>query len=61
MNRTEWGSFSPFQILTKVGYLDLSRNLQIGKFWTVSSSTVKLCKSVKMMIFKCKHDLQVFS
>ena len=54
-------SFSHFKILTKIGYPDLSRNLQIDSFWSLSSLTVKLWKSVKMMKFKCKDDLQVFS
>ena len=60
MNGTELRSFSHFQILTQIVYLDLSRNLQIDKFWSLSSFTVKLWKSVKMIKFKCKDDLQCF-
>ena len=61
MNGTELRDFSHFQILTWIAYSDLSRNLQIDKFWCFSSFTVKLWKSVKMIIFKYKDDLQVFS
>ena len=61
MEGKELRSFSHFPILTKIGYPDLSRNLQIDKFWSVFTSTVKLWKSVKMIKFKCKDDLQVFS
>ena len=32
MNGKELRSFSDYQILTKIGYPDLSRNLQIDKF-----------------------------
>ena len=61
MNGTELRSFSDFQILTKITYLDLSRNLQIQYIWGLFSFNVKLWKSVKMIKFKCKDDLQVFS
>ena len=61
MEGKELRSFSHFQILTKIAYPDHSRNLQIDKFWSVSSFTVKLWKSVKMIILKCKDDLQVFN
>ena len=61
MNGTELRSFSHFQILTWIAYSDLSRNLQIDKFWSLSSFTVKLWKSVKMIKLNCKDDLQVFS
>ena len=61
MEGEELRSFSYLQILTKIGYLDISRNLQIDKFWSVSSLTVKLWKSVKMIKFKYKDNLQVFS
>ena len=61
MNRTELRSFSHFQILTKNAYPGLSRNLQIDKFWSLYSFTVKLWKSVKIIKFICKLDLQVLS
>ena len=32
MNGTELRSFSHFQILTKIAYTDLSRNVEIDKF-----------------------------
>ena len=40
-------SFSHFKILTKFGYPDFSRNLQIDQFWSLLSFTVKLWKSIK--------------
>ena len=61
MNGKELRTFSHFQILTKIAYPDLSRNLQIDKFRSLFSFTVKLRTSVKMIKFKCKDDLQVFS
>ena len=61
MNGTELRSFRHFEILTKIEYPDLSRNLQIDWFRSLSSFTVKLWKSVKMMKLKCRDDLQVFS
>ena len=124
MNGTELRSFSHFQILTRIAYSDLSRNLEnwlilmfafislwncesqwrwsnsninmiykyfldewirikkflvifkfwpksdtrtlaenlkIDYFWSFSSFTVKLWKSVKMIKFECKLDLQVVS
>ena len=61
MNGTELRSFSHFQILTKIAYSDLSRKLENWLFWSFSSFTVKLWKSVKMIKFKCKLDLQVVS
>ena len=42
MNGTELRSFSHFQILTKIAYPDLSRNLQIDEFSSLCSFTVKL-------------------
>ena len=45
MNGTESRSFSHFQILTKVAYLDLSRNLEnryILKFVFIYCKTVKV-------------------
>ena len=57
MNGTELRSFSHFQILTKIAYPDL----KIDYFWSFSSFTVRLWKSVKMIKFKCKLDLQVVS
>ena len=59
MNGTELRSFSPFQIWTKIAYTDLSRKLENWLFLGFSSFTVKLWKSVKMIKFKCKLDLQV--
>ena len=61
MNGTELRSFSHFQILTIIAYPYLSRNLQIDQFWSLSSFAIKQWKSVKMIKFGCKHDLQVFS
>ena len=61
MNGTELRSFSHFQILTKIEYLDLSRKLENWLFLEFSSFTVKLWKSVKMIKFECKLDLQVVS
>ena len=61
MNRTELRNFSNFQTLTKIAYPDISRFLHIDQFGSLSSFTVKLSKSVKMIKFKCKDDLQVFS
>ena len=61
MNRTELGRFSHFQILTWILNSDLSRFLKIDYFWSFSSFTVKLWKSVKMIKFECKLDLQVVS
>ena len=61
MNGTELRSFSHFQILTWIGYSDLSRNLENWLIWCLPSFPVKLWKSVKMIKFECKHDLQVFS
>ena len=45
MNGTELRSFSHFQILTKIGYPDLSRNLEIDKilkFVFIHCKTVKI-------------------
>ena len=61
MNWTELRSFSHFQILTKMTYPDFSRKLENWLFLTFSSFTVKLWKSVKMIKFKCKLDIQLFS
>ena len=61
MNGKELRSFSHYQILNKIAYPDLSRNLQIYEFWSLISFTVKLWKAVKMIKFECKPDLQVFS
>ena len=61
MNGTELRSYSHFQILTWIVYSDLSRNLQIDKFWSLSSFTVKQGKSVKMIKFKCNDYSEVFS
>ena len=61
MNVKELRSFSHFQILTKIAYPDLSRKLENWLFFRFSSFTVKLWKSVKMIKFKCKLDLQVVS
>ena len=61
MNRTELGSFSHFQILTWIVNSDLNRILENWLFWSFSSFTVKMWKSVKMIKFECKLDLQVVS
>ena len=61
MNGPELRRFSDLQIITKIAYLDLSRNLQVDEFSSLSSLTEKLWKSVQMMTFNCEHDLQVFS
>ena len=61
MNGTELRSFSHFQILTKIAYPDLSRKVENWLFLEFSSFTVKLWKTVKMIKFKCKLDLQVVS
>ena len=60
INGTELRSFSHFQILTKIRYPDLKRNLQIDKFWSLASFTVKLWKSVKMINFECKYEFLLF-
>ena len=60
MNGTELRIFIPFQILTWIAYSDLSRNLHIDWFWSLTLFTAKLWKSIKMIKFKCKDDLQVF-
>ena len=60
INGTELGSFSHYQILTKIGSQTLAEVLKIDQFWSLSLFTVKLWKSVKMIKFECKHDLQVF-
>ena len=39
----------------------LAENLKIDYFWSFPSFTVNLWKSVKMIKFKCKLDLQVVS
>ena len=61
MNGKESRSFSHYQILTQIAYLDLSRKLENWLILEFSSFTVKLCKSVKMIKFECILDLQVFS
>ena len=61
MNGTELRSFSHFQIFTWIGHSDLRRNLENWLIWCLPSFPVKLWKSVKMIKFECKHDLQVFS
>ena len=61
MNGTELRSFSHFQILTKSHTRTLAENLKIDYFWSFSSFTVKLWKSVRMIKFECKLDLQVVS
>ena len=61
MNGREWRSFSHFQILTKIAYNDFSINLEN---WLISRFVFiqfKQWKSVKMIKFKCKDDLEVFS
>ena len=58
MNGTELRSFSHFQILTWIVYSDLSRNLENWLIWCLPSFPVKLWKSVKMIKFESRHDLQ---
>ena len=61
MNETELRSFSDFQILTKIAFPDFTRNLenlQILKFVPVHCKATK--KSVRMIKFDSKHDLNVF-
>ena len=60
MNGTELRSFSHFQILTWIAYPEISRNLENWQIWSLSSFTVQLWKSVKIIKFECKLDLQVF-
>ena len=57
MNGKELRSFSHFQILTKIAYPDLSRELENWLILSLSSFTVKLWKSVKMIKFEGKLDL----
>ena len=48
MNGTELRSFSHFQILTRIAYLDLSRNLEtwlILKFVFIHSNAVKVSQN----------------
>ena len=62
MNGKELRSFSHYQILTEIPYLDISRKLENESLiLEFSSFTVKLRKSVKMIKFESKLDLQVFS
>ena len=62
MNGKELRSFSHYQILTELPYLDISRKLENESLiLEFSSFTVKLRKSVKMIKFESKLDLQVFS
>ena len=61
MNGKELRSFSDFQIFTKIVYPDLSRNLEIDEFWSLSSFTVKMWKALKMINLKGQDDLQVLS
>ena len=61
MNGTELRRFSHFQILTWIAYSDLTRNLENWLILMFAFFPVKLWKSVKMIKFEYKHDLQVFS
>ena len=61
MNGTELRSLSHFHILTSIAYSYLSRNLENWLILILPSFPVKLWKSVKMIKFEYKHDLQVFS
>ena len=48
MNETELGSFSHFQILTQIAYLDISRKLDnslILEFFFIHSKTVKVIQN----------------
>ena len=57
----EWNRMKNFQFWPKSHSQTLAENLKIDYFWCLSSFTVKLWKSVKMIKFKCKLDLQVVS
>ena len=61
MNGTELRSFSHFQILTKIAYPDLSRELENWLILEFFFIHWKLWKSVKMIKFECRLHLQVFS
>ena len=61
MNGTELGSFVDFQILTKIAYPDLSKNLENGLILKFVFIHCKAVKVVKMVQFKCRDDLKVFS
>ena len=50
-----------FKFLPQSDTRTLAEILKIDQFWSLSSFTVKLWESVKMIKFKCKDDLQVFS
>ena len=53
MNGTELRSFSHFQILTKIGYLDLSRkyeNLPISEIFFIPCKTVKVSQNDQIRI-----------
>ena len=54
MNGKELISVSHHQILTQIAYWTLGEILKIDQFWSFSSFTVKLLKSVKMIKFECK-------
>ena len=58
----EWKRIKKFQSLSnfdRIAYPDLTRKLE--NWLSLSSFTVKLWKSVKMIKFDCKLDLQMFS
>ena len=60
MNGTELRSFGHLQILTKIAYPDISRNLEnclILKFVFIHCETVKVSENEQIQL---KHDLQVF-
>ena len=60
MNGKELRNFSDYQIFTYIAYPDLSRKLENWLiFLEFFSFTVKLWKSVKIIKFECKDDLQV--
>ena len=56
-----WEVLVIFKFWSKSHNLTLGENLKIEYFWSFSSFTLKLWKSVKMIKFECKLDLQVFS
>ena len=61
MNGTELRCFRHFKILTWIAYSDLSRNLENWLTLMFAFINCKLWKSVNMIKFEYKHDLQVFS
>ena len=61
MNGTNLRSFGHFQIWSKSHTRALLGNFKIDFFRSLTSLTVKMRKSIKMINIDCKHDLHVFS